>query len=101
MQDLNALPLPELFRELTRGEALANLLDASLAEDLGDSGDVTTASIITPALLGKARVVARESGTMAGIELVTPLLHRIQNPPKFAPQKTDGRGSALRSCIGR
>ena len=100
MQDLNALSLPDLFRELTRGEALANLLDASLAEDLGDSGDVTTASIIGPALMGKAEVVARESGTMAGIELVTHLLHRTRNPPKFAPRITDGESCQTGDCLG-
>ena len=105
MQDLNALSLPDLFRELTQGEAFANLLDASLAEDLGDSGDVTTASIITPALMGKAHVVVRKSGTVAGIELITHLLHRTRNPPKFAPLKADGdacqAGDSLGTFAGR
>lgn len=67
MLDLNSLPLPRLFAELTADGCLDRLIDAAFDEDLRDFGDVTSESIIDPALVTEALVVARAPGIAAGL----------------------------------
>jgi nicotinate-nucleotide pyrophosphorylase (carboxylating) len=67
MVDLNALSLPDLFAELTSDGCLNRLIAAAFDEDLTDVGDVTTESIIDPALTAEAFVVARSAGVSAGL----------------------------------
>jgi nicotinate-nucleotide pyrophosphorylase (carboxylating) len=44
------------------------LIDAALAEDIG-SGDITTSAIYSGAEMADARIIAKESGIIAGLEL--------------------------------
>lgn len=67
MLDLNTLPLPRLFAELTADGCLDRLIDAAFDEDLREVGDVTSSSIIDPALTAEAFVVARGAGVAAGL----------------------------------
>jgi nicotinate-nucleotide pyrophosphorylase (carboxylating) len=67
MLDMNTLPLPRLFAELTSDGCLDRLVDAALEEDLRDVGDVTSKSIIDPAMTADALVVARSGGIGAGL----------------------------------
>lgn len=67
MIDLNSLPLPRLFAELTADGCLDRLIDAAFDEDLRDIGDVTSNSIIDPAMTAEAFVVARKDGVTAGL----------------------------------
>ncbi len=71
MQDLNALPLNELFHALLGGgDALGRLLSLAAEEDLGPGGrpgDVTTQCCIPPTVTGSGRIVAREAGVLSGI----------------------------------
>lgn len=67
MLDLNSLPLPRLFAELTADGCLDRLIDAAFEEDLRDVGDVTSNSIIDPALTAESLVVARSGGVAAGL----------------------------------
>lgn len=67
MLDLNSLPLPRLFAELTADGCLDRLIDAAFDEDLRDIGDVTSDSIIDSALTTEAFVVARKEGVAAGL----------------------------------
>ena len=46
------------------------LIDLALAEDLGDVGDLTSLSVISPAATGRVNVVARESGIVAGLPIL-------------------------------
>ncbi|MFN6103997.1 MAG: carboxylating nicotinate-nucleotide diphosphorylase, partial [Planctomycetaceae bacterium] len=46
--------------------ALRRLIDWSLTEDLGWTGDVTTLALIGPQDVGRVAVVAREAGVLAG-----------------------------------
>jgi len=70
MLDLNALPLPQLFSELTADGCLDRLLTAAFAEDARAPGDITTMSIIEPRQTAKARVVARQAGVLAGLATI-------------------------------
>lgn len=67
--DWNTLPLPELFDALARVDA-ESAVTRALAEDLGENqGDVTSAASIPPSLLGRATVVSRAEGVLAGIRV--------------------------------
>jgi nicotinate-nucleotide pyrophosphorylase (carboxylating) len=59
--------------------ALRRLIDWSLTEDLGWTGDVTTLALIGPRDLGRVAVVAREAGVLAGA-CVLPELFGLLDP---------------------
>jgi nicotinate-nucleotide pyrophosphorylase (carboxylating) len=65
----------ELNRYLSN-EQLDVIIDAALSEDTGH-GDVTTAALIPPALAGKAEVLVKEKGVLAGIEVAARVFQRI------------------------
>ncbi|MBN1225965.1 MAG: carboxylating nicotinate-nucleotide diphosphorylase [Deltaproteobacteria bacterium] len=52
------------------------IIDAALEEDIGN-GDITTASIIDSPAKGKARLIAKEEILLAGLEIFTRVLTRI------------------------
>jgi nicotinate-nucleotide pyrophosphorylase (carboxylating) len=58
--------LPLLYEDVVR---------RALLEDLGRAGDVTTDAIVPPGLAGRAAVVARAAGRVAGLE---PALHAFR-----------------------
>lgn len=67
MQDLNALSLPVLFAELTKSREAESLTTWAMREDLDGQGDVTSACMMKSTTLGKAHVVARQDGVVAGM----------------------------------
>jgi nicotinate-nucleotide pyrophosphorylase (carboxylating) len=48
---------------------LEPLVRAALLEDLGRAGDLTTGAVVPPGLIAQARLVARQSGVVAGLSL--------------------------------
>ena len=90
MQDLNALSLSELFLALTADGSLDRLLSAARAEDLADSGDVTTQSIIHDESDVRAAGVARQAGTVAGLAVIPRLLEVFECDVRFEPLADDG-----------
>ena len=66
--DWNALALPDLFDALVRVDAEA-AVSRALAEDLGEVGDVTSAASIPAELHGRATVVSRADGVLAGVRV--------------------------------
>ena len=52
-------------------------VERSLAEDLGRAGDVTSIATIPAETQGKAIVVARAAGTIAGLPLVAATVRRL------------------------
>lgn len=75
VQDLNALPLPALFTALignprAHDSPLRRLLDLARDEDLGHLGDITSFASIPEHQQGTARLIARESMTLAGIAVI-------------------------------
>lgn len=77
--DLNTLPLPDLFARLTSTGLVERLLDLAHAEDLGVHGDVTSRACLTEDRAGVAHVVARRAGVISGLA-VLPLV-----AARFAP----------------
>lgn len=66
--DWNALKLPALFDALARADA-EHAVTRALAEDLGDAGDVTSSASLSPSLVGRATIVSRADGVLAGLRV--------------------------------
>ncbi len=100
MQDLNALPLPDLLTALTADGSVERLFAAARAEDLG-SGDVTTASIVEPTRRAGAALVAREDGIVAGLPLTNQLLAIFGEQGPFDADLSDGERCVHGQRLGR
>jgi nicotinate-nucleotide pyrophosphorylase (carboxylating) len=71
---------------LVIGDAVRN----ALAEDLGRAGDVTSIATVPEGTLGRAVVVARKAGTIAGLPLVETAFQTLDPSIKFEHHARDG-----------
>lgn len=71
-------------------EACLRLVELALAEDLGDSGDLTSQAVIPADLGGQAAFVARTEGVLAGLPAVELVLAIVDPPLGIRPQRQDG-----------
>ncbi|MHC4414218.1 MAG: carboxylating nicotinate-nucleotide diphosphorylase [Planctomycetota bacterium] len=105
MLDLNALPLPRLFEQLTSDGSLDRLLEAARYEDLGDAGDVSTACILgggrADGRTVRAAGVAREPGVIAGMAAVGRVLEAFECTAAFEPLTGDGERCAAGQALWR
>lgn len=62
----------------------------ALKEDLGGAGDLTSDLIVPPELQGQARLVARQSGTLAGLPVAKCAFELVEPTIIFRPQASDG-----------
>ncbi len=62
--------------QLPPDESIFPIIDLALAEDTGH-GDVTSEALIPPALVGKATVLAKAEGVLAGIEVAGKVFLRV------------------------
>lgn len=67
MDDLNALPLAALYEHLARTGLVRRLVELARDEDLGRSGDRTSAATIGAEVRGEGRIVCRSAGVVAGL----------------------------------
>ncbi len=91
MLDLNSLKLPELFQTLTADQSLRRLIAAARDEDLGEAGDVTTASIIPAGRAVRVAGVARAPGVVAGLAALPTVLDVFDADVTVEQQSQDGR----------
>jgi nicotinate-nucleotide pyrophosphorylase (carboxylating) len=70
-------------------EQVANIIDLALDEDLGH-GDVTTEALIPSDLKGKASVLIKEPGVLAGIEIAGKVFRRVDPSLKMETLIKDG-----------
>jgi nicotinate-nucleotide pyrophosphorylase (carboxylating) len=66
------------------------LLRLAVAEDLGAAGDWTTQALVPEDALGRAAVVAREPGVIAGLPGVEATLRQIDPRLRWLPAREDG-----------
>ncbi len=72
-------------------EALVEQLVANtLAEDLGRSGDITSNSIFAPSTKGKATIVSRSKGVLAGAPFADKAFTKLDTTAKITWFKNDG-----------
>lgn len=60
----------------TKDELIDALLDLAFAEDIGD-GDHTTLSTIPADAMGRSKLLIKESGIIAGVDIAKKVLHKV------------------------
>lgn len=73
----------------TKDELIDELLDLSFAEDVGD-GDHTTLSTIPADEMGKSRLIIKEDGILAGVEVAKKVLAKVDESIKVETYINDG-----------
>jgi nicotinate-nucleotide pyrophosphorylase (carboxylating) len=63
---------------------------AALEEDLGSAGDITTDAVIPAGAQGKARIVARKPGVVAGLDLAEAAFRTLDPEASFTRVVEDG-----------
>ena len=75
--------------QLPPDEHIYPIVDLALSEDTGH-GDATTEALIPPGLLGRATVLAKAEGVLAGIEVAAMILRRVDPSLEFSALVEDG-----------
>ena len=70
-------------------ELIDSLIDLAFAEDIGD-GDHTTLSCIPADAMGKSRLLIKEAGVLAGVEVAKEIFHRFDPAMKVEVLMEDG-----------
>ena len=70
-------------------ELIDRLIDLSFAEDIGD-GDHTTLSCIPATAMGKSKLLIKEEGILAGVEIAKEVFHRFDPELKVTVYVEDG-----------
>ncbi len=71
-------------------EAAQALIELALAEDLGSAGDLTTAALFDEHAPGRAEIVARQNGVVAGLPIVRQVLEAVDSRLTCTPRCDDG-----------
>ncbi|MDR2859248.1 MAG: carboxylating nicotinate-nucleotide diphosphorylase, partial [Mediterranea sp.] len=70
-------------------DLIDRLIDLAFAEDIGD-GDHTTLACIPPTATGKSKLLIKETGVVAGIEIAIKIFHRFDPSLKIEVFIDDG-----------
>lgn len=73
----------------TKEQLIDELIDLAFAEDIGD-GDHTTLCCIPDTAMGKSRLLIKEPGTLAGVEIARKIFHRFDPDLKMTVYIEDG-----------
>ncbi len=73
----------------TVDELIDNLIDLAFSEDIGD-GDHTTLCCIPDDAMGKSRLLIKEAGVLAGVEVAKEIFHRFDPTMKVEVLMEDG-----------
>ena len=77
----------------TKQELIDRLIDLAFAEDIGD-GDHTTLSCIPEDAMGRSRLLIKEPGVLAGVEITKEIFHRFD--PTMQVEVLLGDGSEVK-----
>lgn len=92
----SALPVPALPDVM-----LQPLVQMALLEDLGRAGDLTTDTIVPPEAQAELRLVARQAGVLAGLDLARLAFTSLDSHMKFDPLVRDGADLQAGTVIAR
>ena len=73
----------------TKEQLIHELIDLAFAEDIGD-GDHTTLCCIPDTAMGKSRLLIKEPGILAGVEIARKIFHRFDPDLKMTVYIEDG-----------
>jgi nicotinate-nucleotide pyrophosphorylase (carboxylating) len=76
------------------------LLRLAIAEDLGTRGDWTSRALVAEDAAGRAAVVARQPGVVAGLPAANATLSAFDPHLCWSPQTDDGQTVAKGTCLG-
>jgi nicotinate-nucleotide pyrophosphorylase (carboxylating) len=76
------------------------ILRLAVQEDLGSQGDWTTNALVGEDVLGRANVVARRPGVVAGLPGVTFALTSLDSRLRWTPMAEDGQTANKGQCVG-
>lgn len=83
----------------------ADIVRQTLAEDLGRAGDLTTDSIVPADVVGRGRIVSRQSGRIAGTGVALELLRALDPDLRVVSVRPDGSdvepGDLVLEVVGR
>ena len=71
-------------------ELIDKLIDLAFAEDIGD-GDHTTLSCIPATAMGKSKLLIKEAGVLAGIEVAKEIFNRFDPSMKRSEERRVGK----------
>ena len=77
---------------------MPDLIDLALAEDIG-SGDITAKFFIKPGALAHAKIIARQSGCLAGIDTAGEVFQRVDSSLAVVLKKTNGDSFDANDCV--
>lgn len=77
----------------TKQELIDRLIDLAFAEDIGD-GDHTTLSCIPDDAMGRSRLLIKETGVLAGVEIAREIFHRFD--PEMQVEVLMGDGTEVK-----
>jgi nicotinate-nucleotide pyrophosphorylase (carboxylating) len=78
---------------------IQKIIQEALLEDLGRSGDLTSQSILNPALRANASIVARKAGVIAGLPLSMEAFRQLDPAAKFCTALQDGAQVAAGATV--
>ena len=76
------------------------ILRLALDEDFGASGDWTTRSLVAEDAEGRAGIIARQPGVVAGLPAVESILSMVEPYLRWSPGAEDGQHIEQGECIG-
>lgn len=79
-------------------ELVQPFIDNALKEDVGD-GDHTSLATIPPGTTGKARLLVKDHGIIAGVELAEYIFHRVDKDLKVSVFIKDGTEVKLKDVV--
>ena len=77
---------------------MPDLIDLALAEDIG-SGDITAKFFTKPGALAHAKIIARQSGCLAGIDTAGEVFQRVDSSLAVVLKKTNGDSFDADDCV--
>ena len=93
---MSALLCPDAFLSPLE---IDEVVQRALAEDLGRAGDVTSTATVPERTRGRAIVVAREAGTIAGLPFVEATMRRLDPAISITAHKRDGVAVAAKTTL--
>jgi len=80
---------------------LRDLVRLALREDSGQDGDWTTAALVSDDATGRAEVVARDEGVIAGLPGAETVLHLVDARLRWLPDREDGQPVKPKDRVAR
>jgi nicotinate-nucleotide pyrophosphorylase (carboxylating) len=90
----------QTFWDSRVAESWAAILRLAIEEDLGAAGDCTTLALVADDVVGRADVMARRRGVVAGLPAIEMTLAAVDSRLRWSPRAADGQPVEKGLCVG-